>query len=38
MADLRVSFLATAICGGGRVFEIEMDESHRCRIVDLKAA
>jgi hypothetical protein len=30
--------LARQICGGPRVFEIEMDESHRCRIVDVKAA
>jgi len=26
------------ICGGLLVFEIEMDEIHRCRIVDVKSA
>jgi hypothetical protein len=26
------------ICGGLLVFEIEMDEIHRCRIVDVKTA
>jgi NAD(P)-dependent dehydrogenase (short-subunit alcohol dehydrogenase family) len=30
--------LGRQICGGTRFFEIEMDESHRCRIVDVKAA
>jgi hypothetical protein len=29
---------ARQICGGTRFFEIEMDESHRCRIVYVKAA
>jgi hypothetical protein len=38
MARLHKNSLTTEMCGTSDVFEIDMNESHRCKIVDVKIA